>query len=87
MLPDFLTAPNLRQTKPDRCLLFADYDISAYSDASFDQAGLAIPAFLAKSVPKRRAEFLAGRVLARMALRRLGCAPVDIGRGARGEPL
>lgn len=46
-----------------------------------------LPGFLARAVAKRRAEYLAGRVLARQALECLGGPGGAVGRGARGEPL
>lgn len=40
-----------------------------------------------RAVPKRRQEFTTGRACARLALERLGIAPVAIASGERGEPL
>jgi 4'-phosphopantetheinyl transferase EntD len=40
-----------------------------------------------RAVEKRRREFITGRGLARIALRRLGIPPVSIPTGERGEPL
>jgi enterobactin synthetase component D len=51
--------------------------------------GIALPASLARAVPKRRVEYCAGRLCAREALR--ACAPeladAPIASGAHGEPL
>lgn len=44
-------------------------------------------ASLGRAVDKRRREFVAGRACARIALGRLGIAPVAIPNGPRGEPL
>lgn len=41
---------------------------------------------VARAVPSRRAEFVAGRACARLALTRLGSAPRPIPAGPRGEP-
>lgn len=46
-----------------------------------------MPSFLDRAVLKRRAEFLAGRMLAAQALARIGQGGQAIGRGNRGEPL
>lgn len=43
-------------------------------------------AYVARAVESRRREFTSGRHCARVALGRLGFAPVAIGRGERGEP-
>ena len=40
-----------------------------------------------RAVEKRRREFVTGRACARLALERLGIAPVAIADGERGEPL
>ena len=48
---------------------------------SFPEAGFALPDHLARAVPKRRAEYLAGRFLARQLLAPLGFADFT----ARGE--
>ncbi|TYL42917.1 4'-phosphopantetheinyl transferase [Dickeya sp. ws52] len=50
------------------------FDLSAYRDELFAVAGLPVPAEIARSVPKRRAEYLAGRYLAQTVLSRLGVA-------------
>ncbi|NUO58513.1 MAG: 4'-phosphopantetheinyl transferase superfamily protein [Hamadaea sp.] len=44
-------------------------------------------ALVARAVPRRRQEFVTTRQCARQALARLGCPPVAIGTGPRGEPL
>ena len=62
-LPDFLSEPELWPQGAGRCLLFAQYDIARYRDSDYAGAGLAPPDFLSRAVPKRRAEFLAGRAL------------------------
>ncbi|TNF20145.1 MAG: 4'-phosphopantetheinyl transferase superfamily protein [Rhodobacteraceae bacterium] len=65
----------------------APYAVAAYDDADFARWRLVRPGFLARAVPKRRAEYLAGRAVARQALARLGLQDCKIGRGDRGEPL
>lgn len=83
----FLAPADLSEQGAGRCFLMARYDVSAYRDTDFAAAGMAMPAFLSRAVPKRRAEFLAGRMLAAQALARIGQVNHVIGRGARGEPL
>ncbi|WP_409311477.1 4'-phosphopantetheinyl transferase [Pectobacterium sp. B1J-3] len=48
------------------------FHLSAYSDDLFSQAGIPFSDALERSVPKRRAEYLAGRCLARQVLHELG---------------
>ncbi|WP_038913026.1 4'-phosphopantetheinyl transferase family protein [Dickeya zeae] len=48
------------------------FELSAYRDDLFSQAGIPVPAEIARSVPKRRAEYLAGRYLAQNVMSRLG---------------
>ncbi len=52
----------------------------------FPEAGFALPAHLARAVPKRRAEYLAGRVLARQLLAPLGFADFTLARGEDRAP-
>ena len=50
------------------------FALAEYRDESFPEAGFALPDHLARAVPKRRAEYLAGRFLARQLLAPLGFA-------------
>ncbi len=43
------------------------FALAEYRDESFPEAGFALPDHLARAVPKRRAEYLAGRVLATLS--------------------
>lgn len=63
------------------------YAVDAFDQAGFEEHGIACPESLSRAVPKRQAEFLAGRVIAHRALRLLGIEAAEIGRGACGEPL
>ncbi|MGM3193393.1 4'-phosphopantetheinyl transferase family protein [Dickeya dadantii subsp. dieffenbachiae] len=58
-------------TYPGHCAR-CHFDLSAYRDELFFRAGIPIPTEIARSVPKRRAEYLAGRYLAKAVLSRLG---------------
>lgn len=83
--PAFLSEPEV--FAPDgRCLIFAHYDISLYRDSDYADCGLPFPAFLSRAVAKRRAEFLAGRLMARAALGRLGGSGA-VGRDSHGAPV
>ena len=70
-------------------VLLLDFDASRHTPAAFAQAAIACPAEIARSAPKRQAEFLCGRIAAHEAMRRLGIeywrAPIGIGRSR--EPL
>lgn len=83
----FLTPPELRSQSDTRVLMLAQYDLDQYHDNHFAHYGLTRPGFLDRAVPKRRAEFLAGRVLAGCALALFGVKNGAVGRGAQGNPL
>ena len=70
-------------------VLLLDFDASRYTPAAFAQAGIACPVEIARSVPKRQAEFLCGRIVAHEAMRRLGIESwrAPIGIGPSREPL
>ena len=55
-------------------LLCCEFDPQYYSDHVFSLYGISRPSDLYKAVPKRKAEFLAGRVMAKQALTALGGA-------------
>lgn len=63
------------------------FDLAGYRDDLFARHAVAFAPQLERAVPKRRGEFLAGRLCARRALARIGApsAPVPIGRDR--EPL
>lgn len=63
------------------------FDLGAYRDGLFARYGVELPPQLDRAVPKRRSEFLAGRVCARRALDRLGAAPATVAIGRDREPL
>lgn len=63
------------------------FDLAGYRDALFAQHGVEFAPQLERAVPKRRGEFLAGRLCARRALARLGAAPAAIAIGRDREPL
>lgn len=55
-------------------LFSCDYSVLAYQQEFFDLFSVAFPGDLARAVPKRQAEFLAGRYAAREAMR---CSGID----------
>lgn len=72
---------------PDICLVQARYDLSRFHDSLFSICNLPLPAHLAKSVKKRKGEYLASRLLARHALCRLGAEPWVLDNDADRVPL
>lgn len=79
-LPSGAGAPALRYA-------LATVDPAHFSTALYALAGIALPPHIAQSVPKRQAEFLAGRLCARAALSVLGRGALTVGIGAHREPL
>jgi 4'-phosphopantetheinyl transferase EntD len=73
-------------------LPFVKSCVLTLEDAPFDplwfaQAHIAMPASIARSVPKRQAEFFFGRWAAREALVQCGVAGFDVGIGTSREPV
>lgn len=68
VLTGFMSAPRIAPWG-HAFLYSAEYDVSAYDDGAFQRLGAEIPDAFARAVPKRLAEYLAGRVLARAAIR------------------
>ncbi|BEN45563.1 4'-phosphopantetheinyl transferase superfamily protein [Serratia sp. SRS-8-S-2018] len=62
------------------------FALEDYRDESYPEAGFTLPDHLARAVPKRRAEYLAGRVLARQLLAPLGFADFILARGEDRAP-
>lgn len=63
------------------------FSVAEYRDAHFLVAGLVFPEHLATAVTKRRAEYLAGRYLARLALAQLGHADFIVLKGEHRAPI
>ncbi|MBH1929630.1 4'-phosphopantetheinyl transferase family protein [Serratia rubidaea] len=63
------------------------FSLTAYHDALWQQAALPFPDHLSAAVAKRRAEYLAGRLLARQALEALGHPQQVVARGADRAPV
>lgn len=62
------------------------YAKDAYSDELYTQYGIPFSPTLDRAVPKRRAEFLAGRYCAEKALGQLGCVEKTVGIGTNRNP-
>ncbi|WP_337261829.1 MULTISPECIES: 4'-phosphopantetheinyl transferase family protein [unclassified Serratia (in: enterobacteria)] len=63
------------------------FSVAAYCDDMFPLAGFDFPEHLNAAVAKRRAEYLAGRYLARHALAKLGYRDFTLRRGEDRAPL
>lgn len=63
------------------------FDAAAFDPAAFHAARLALPASIARSVPRRQAEFFFGRLAARIALAAAGQPEAPVAIGAMREPV
>ena len=63
------------------------YDISVYNDTLYDFYGVVRPAWFERAVTVRKAEFLAGRILARSLLDDYGCTNENVHIGRYREPI
>lgn len=63
------------------------YSLEDYDPDCFDAWGLARPLAIFRSVQKRQAEYLFGRLAARHALTALGLAPSEVTTGAHRQPI
>lgn len=69
------------------CLVSCDYHMLAFTLAKFSQLGIYFPAELNNAVPKRQAEFLAGRLVASYALRLMNAANSTVHIGKHRSPV
>jgi 4'-phosphopantetheinyl transferase EntD len=76
--------PDPRQA---RTYYLGRFEAARFSPELFSTLGVSAPPVLARSVVKRQAEFLAGRLCARAALAPLGQAQHVVATGAHREPL
>jgi len=67
------------------CQLY--FSASAFEQSLFQSSGIACPISLRRSVASRRAEFLAGRLAARLAAENAGLALGQVGVGDCRQPL
>ena len=71
----------------DGLLLHARFDPDSFDPTLFEALGVALPDSLQTALPKRQAEFLAGRALARQALLQLGATHTTIAIGPDRAPV
>lgn len=62
------------------------FDPAAFTPACYEQVRILLPASLQRAAPKRLGEFLAGRLAAREALRRVGLGDHVVAIGSAREP-
>lgn len=82
----FLTVPEPRPIW-EGTLVTARFDLSAYAPDLFERLHIAFPDRLSRAVDKRRAEYLAGRTLARVAQETLGHTPEQIPSAENRAPV
>lgn len=68
-------------------LIRARFALDRFSPALFDRLGIPCPTTLVRAAEKRRAEFLAGRAMARAALKTLALPAVEIAIGPDRAPI
>ena len=85
-LPLYRISLDHRQVKlPDAFAL--PFDVAAHEEAAFARHGIPCPASIARSVRKRQAEFLAGRLTARAALAACGAPDAELAIGPTRQPV
>ncbi|ODA30494.1 hypothetical protein A8L45_20065 [Veronia pacifica] len=67
--------------------LAAAFSLEQFSDQDFHALNIALPDNISRSVNKRKAEFLAGRYLAKLALSQLNRPEADIPSGDNRAPI
>ncbi|MCL3881517.1 4'-phosphopantetheinyl transferase superfamily protein [Marivita sp. GX14005] len=84
---DFLTGLAIRPLEETGLLLTARYHPDRFTPELFHTNGMPLPLHIARSVPKRQAEFLAGRLLVRHGQEALNLAPDTIGTADTRAPI
>jgi enterobactin synthetase component D len=86
-MPTFLSSINrLAITGSDNVCLQCQFNIDIYRDELFSEFDILFPESLAKAVPKRKAEFLAGRIIVREAMSIMALPIKDIPIGMNRAP-
>jgi enterobactin synthetase component D len=86
-MPTFLSNINrLTITGSDNICLQCQFNIDIYRDELFDEFNIYFPESLAKAVPKRKAEFLAGRIIVREAMEIMALPIIGIPIGMNRAP-
>jgi 4'-phosphopantetheinyl transferase EntD len=71
-----------------KCLVHSiEFEPGDFDADALARSGIELPVDIARSVPKRQAEFLFGRLAATMALRSAGAARARIERGLLRQPI
>ncbi len=76
-----------RWTEKDLSVFYCEFNIDQYHDNLFEQFDIELPDSLHRAVPKRRAEFLAGRYCAKRSLEELGIVTTQIPIGKDRSPI
>ena len=69
------------------CAYQCRFDTNNFDDTLFETLQIEQPAAIANSIAKRRAEFLAGRYVARLAMSGLGAPQLTLGIGVHRNPV
>lgn len=83
----FLTVVRFKALRPKVLLCVGCYQPASFDPALFAMHQIDRPDAIARAVPKRQAEFLAGRMMVQAAQRHLGLPVSQIMIGARRAPL
>ncbi|MFB6434925.1 MAG: 4'-phosphopantetheinyl transferase [Candidatus Malihini olakiniferum] len=81
-----LSLPNREDVYPGLCA-YCCFNLEAYHNILYHRIDVPLSAKLSRSVPKRRAEFLAGRYLARHVLEKLGINRFTLLSGQDRSPV
>ncbi len=68
-------------------LYLSSFSADGFDDAEYERSAIYCPESIRRSVPKRRAEYFYGRLMARAAVRAWGGPDVDILSGPLREPI
>ena len=84
----FIVKPQTLAGLPDgTAILVADFDVAHLNFDRIADAGTSLPPDLHRAIPKRQAEFLAGRLLTKVALTTIGCQSEQVPRGPDRAPI
>jgi enterobactin synthetase component D len=86
-MESFLSNTNrLTITGNDDICLQSQFNIDIYRDELFNEFNILFPESLSKAVPKRKAEFLAGRIIVRETMKIMALPMIDIPIGMNRSP-
>lgn len=84
----FLTDIVTQHSRIDGTILVTgSYDTTTYSDALFDRLGILLPPQLHRAVARRKADFLAGRAMAKAAMTLLDIPPEPVTIASNRAPV